>query len=170
MGEVRPFGNGGEQARDRRSLDVSLLRYAAQSTVRYLSESWKRPVRHNRKLECLALWHTAHLELFSTEALAANPSAPLAGLGPEPVEDEVRYEIEAALRSVAPNVPFTHYEAGYLATPTWAESDAETATIVAQRNPELTSRWHGWLWEDQQARVLAIAATRLDENLAGLQE
>lgn len=136
-----------------------------------LQESWKRPVRHNRRLERLALWYTVKLD--ENCAMAVNPDARVFPLTATAFDPEARYEVTAALREIPRLVPFAlgrdrlRQPIGYQLE-TWGKE-------MAVREPSLVDDWREWLWtsprapvdpEDHgDASVLAIACSRFAEVL-----
>jgi hypothetical protein len=135
-----------------------------------LDESWKRPVRHNRKLERLALWYTVSLDKNLEYALDAGSRVFPLSVAFDP---DARYEITAAVHEIPRLVPFAA-ERSNLRQPIGSHFDA-WGEEISDREPQLVGRWHEWVWEtsgtaaDTQdhgdASVLAVACTRLAEVL-----
>lgn len=155
------------------------LRLLAEDTRRSLQRSWKRPVRHNRKLERIALHYTVQLERSCSRLLRQHPDGPAASLAVPTAPVEALYGVEAAIRMVPPLMPFERSELDRLARPTFLFGD-EWGQDVAEREPQLVNRWHEWLWEGRDtepvepshrsAALLGIATSRLCEQLPQLDE
>jgi hypothetical protein len=151
--------------------------YFAASGVREgLAEAWKRPVRHNEKIERLALWHTVTLTQLCQDAMTVDGPIRL----PLRIGDcapKSRYEIEAAIRMVPSLVPFLDDDLRLLRADTGFAFEA-WGEDMAKREPNLVREWHGWLWRGDRAwyqevehgdvSVLFIAASRLVENVAAV--
>jgi hypothetical protein len=145
--------------------------FAAEGAARNLQESWKRPVRHNKKLERLALWHTVNLELDCENALSLDASPPVLPLSASDGPPEVRYDVDAAIRLVPRLIPFTDFDRARLrALPDRSFDDWGEA--MAEREPGLIAGWHRWLWANSpnepylagdygKASELAVAASQL---------
>jgi hypothetical protein len=154
---------------------LNLMHYQASNAAENLNESWKRPVRPNMRLEHLALSHSVALERYCTRAIERedtdpHSSPPLLPLPEEYGGPETRYAVEAAILMIPRLVPFTHHDLERLRA---VDTHPET---MAEREPELVADWHRWLWsnnpkvphpadEHGQASLLAIAASRLSDNL-----
>jgi hypothetical protein len=163
-----------------------ILHFHARGAARNLVESWERPVRHNKKLERLALWHTVELDRGCEYFMGKEPDM-LPRL-PQAVYEggsEARYEVQAALH-VIPKivaVPFVldRYRLRQRQSPdeileAWGEN-------MAKREPVVVARWHDWLWSSHQrmlrtepsyetgpddygdSSMLMVAASRLAEAL-----
>lgn len=149
--------------------------FAAEGSAHNLRESWKRPVRHNKKLERLALWHTVNLELDCESALRFDASPPVLPLKPSDGSPEVRYEVEAAIQMVPRLIPFMDFDRARLrALPDRSFEDWGEA--MAEREPGLVAKWHCWLWADSprepyptgdhgKASELAVAASQLSNGV-----
>jgi hypothetical protein len=147
------------------------MHFAARGAAFNLYESWERPVRHNKKLERLALWHTVNLELDCESALRFDASPPVLPLKPADGAPEVRYEVEAAIQIVPRLLPFTDFDRPRLrALPDRSFDDWGKA--MAEREPDLVASWHRWLWANNprepypagdhgKASELAVAASQL---------
>jgi hypothetical protein len=150
------------------------LLFAAEGAATTLRESWKRPVRHNKKIERLALWHTVSLEHQCEQAQEPDSVIRLP-LQPNDCGPEARYEIESAVRMIPRVVPYLDLDLHRLRADT-GETSEDWGEDMAERNPSLVARWHRWLWandphqpyaegEHGQASVLAVAASRLAANI-----
>jgi hypothetical protein len=147
----------------------------AHYTSHFLTESWKRTVRHDHGFERLALWHTVNLAVESHRVLdeKASPSV-LLSLASERYDADARYEVEAAMRMILAHIPYAQQELDQLSEVTavdreiWREGEAECGRY-------LVARWHSWLWDKKQSEVsasaygraseLAVAASRLTRHL-----
>jgi hypothetical protein len=148
----------------------SLLLLDALATSGALSNSWKRPRRHNRAIERKALYFALRLDQNCRSALTngrAMPSAGVAGV-------EARYEIQAAIQTVHVVLPFTLAERDVLTPPEMLprppeerepplNPQFEDETAVPDRR--LLERWHKWLWMDEhgvpQPNVGALGASAI---------
>jgi hypothetical protein len=148
------------------------MQFYAGGSAQYLYESWQRPVRHNKKLERLALWHTVNLELECESALSFDTSPPLVPFTDDVGPPEVRYDVETAIRLMPRLFPFFMSSdlARLRALPDRSFDDWGEA--MAEREPELVASWHAWLWPDDyppgdhgRASELAVAASRLADGL-----
>ncbi len=138
---------------------------AATGTAEHLREAWKRPVRHNRRIERAALWYALNVDRSYAELLAVpSPLALLRDLLPE-AEVEERYEVEAATHAVHRHLPFTRQERYALQqAQSMSNFQFETEGITA-REPALVEQWHRWVWEDErrvpQTGVEALGASAI---------
>lgn len=148
-----------------------VLHVQAKNTADRMDESWQRPVRHNPKLERSALWHAIALEGQCRRAVGDEFIPTIFPLRQESADAEVRYEVEAATRTIPSLIPFASSELAQLRE-AGAGAYPETMAI---REPELAAEWHRWLWEggsghkpdaDQgEAAMLGIATRRLADGL-----
>jgi hypothetical protein len=126
----------------------SHMQFHAGSATEYFCESRKRPVRHNRRIERVALWHAVLLDEDCKKALEPAHSALLL---PPLCDVETRYALQAGIRIVHGTLPFTTAERGTLA------QEAKTGNVEFSDGnnisaPDLISRWHDWLWRDDMNR------------------
>lgn len=148
----------------------SRMQFHAGGATKYLYESWKRPKRHNKRIERAALWHTVGLEEDCGRAL--KPEHSLLLLPPPSTDVKTRYELQAAIRTVEATFPFTSSERDAL------RRDLELGNAHFDDEgsigePELVDQWHEWLWMDEhrepKTSVEAIGASAvLGEGCARL--
>lgn len=136
---------------------VALMGLHASNVSLGLDESWQRPVRHNKKIERTALADTVELESYCTRVIEGvkpdfyyhPPTLPLSSLyGPA----ETRYDIEAAIRTIPELLPFSRSEIDRL------QMVNGNPDKMGMREPELTARWHSWLWDSFPDDVVPKAA------------
>ena len=123
---------------------VRATELAATGATQYLHEGWQRPVRHNRNLERLALWHTVRLDAICQGALDVNQRL-LMTLGPSEADAETRYQVRAAMDEIPRLVPFTDFGRSRLRTPT-GKSLSDWGEDMVKRDPDLVAQWHNWIW------------------------
>ncbi|MGE5281079.1 MAG: hypothetical protein ACM3N0_01925 [Chloroflexota bacterium] len=154
---------------------LGAMEIVARGTAANLQESWRRPVRHNKKIERLALWHTVMLGETCERAIDPEHHSLVVTLSPTQAEPETRYEIQAAARMIPGLVPFSRLDQAKLRADTGKYFD-KWGEDMAVREPVLVANWHSWLWsndpiapypdnEHGRASLLAIAASRLADNL-----
>jgi hypothetical protein len=157
---------------------LARMQMEARGSTSGLAESWKRPVRHNLKLERLALWHAVRLEASCENALDDECGPSVLPLSPSAAAPESRYEVEAAVRMVPQLMPFTHCDLDRLRAPIGVYFE-KWGDEMADREPQLVARWHRWLWAESSselyepenyadAALLGCAAHRLAEGLETL--
>jgi hypothetical protein len=148
----------------------------ALGTAEFLRESWNRPKRHNRRIERAALWYTVSLDQGCQRALHPAQNKLLL---PPSTDQEIRYELQAGIRTVHDTFPFSPRERELLeyevekGNPRFENDDVILAS-------DLVQRWHGWLWMDDQgvpqnstealgsSAILAEACMRLCDVLPQL--
>ncbi|HEY5193097.1 MAG TPA: hypothetical protein VIJ39_04380 [Solirubrobacteraceae bacterium] len=150
----------------------SAIGFQAIGTTKYLHESWKRPKRHNKRLERQALSFTIALEERCAMTLAPSGSSLLL----LPADTTTQYEFQAAVRTVHAIIPFTRSERDVLLSKQSGNGVLEhpDGTVV---EPELVDRWHEWLWMDRDgvpqnstetlgaSAILGESAARLSTSL-----
>jgi hypothetical protein len=123
----------------------SRMAFFAGGAVEYLDESWKRPKRHNKRLERAALWHTVQLDEDCGKALEPARSSLLL---PPSTDAKTRYELQAGIRAVHSTLPFTVPERYALRRDIeLGNTRFDDEDAVGER--ALTDRWHEWLWMDE---------------------
>jgi hypothetical protein len=155
-----------------------LLESNAAGAVEQMNNAWHRPVRHNRKIERLALTRTVNTEKYCRHIVATNAkesfvTPPL----PDPAK---RYDIEAAIRTIPDLIPFTWRECELIRGTKKDEAGyyGGIDDDPSNERPELLSRWHEWLWTPKspgeraavpnpEAEVLAIGYACLAEGMLG---
>jgi hypothetical protein len=153
----------------------SLLAMDAGSAAFNLYEAWERPVRHNKKIERLALWHTVRLDEECERASSDMRLLPHLTFSPSNAMLETRYDIQAAIATVPQLVPFTGSERNRLRVPT-QKTFEDWGEDMSARESELVDRWHVWLWLENSrtrdpdadrgnASALALAARGLADGL-----
>lgn len=151
------------------------MQTVASGTSLNLQESWQRPVRHNRKLERLALWQAVLLDEACERAVSDIELRPLLTLLPTHASADTRYDIQAATLTIPKLLPFPFIDRDKLRVPTGEYFEA-WGEDMAQREPRLVADWHRWLWlgdsgsrepdaDHGDASVLALAAKRLADGL-----
>lgn len=120
----------------------SRLQFNASGASRELIAAQKRPKRHNKPIERLALWHTVLLDAECERVLTSGSRSLLM---PRSTDVDFRYELQAGIRTVHAVVPFTaperlalHRDRGHIL------DDVENF-----RSP-LIDRWHQWLWVNER--------------------
>jgi hypothetical protein len=131
----------------------------------HLGEAWKRPVRHNKRIERTALWYALEVDKDYAEVLSMpKPFSLLRDLRPE-AEVEERYEVQAAMHTIHHHLPFTAEERNVLHRAQSMSHDSFEGESVAARGPALVQRWHSWVWEDErqvpQTSVEALGASAI---------
>lgn len=159
----------------------SRLFTCATGTVQELRAAWKRPKRHNRRIERAALWHVLDLSTSCAEVLGDSRAwSLLCELEPKANASE-RYEVQAAIHTVQRNLPFTPEERNALShkrLPIQTMEDAFFETErIANSEPALVEQWHRWVWEDEHhvprtslealgaSAILAEGCFRLNQSL-----
>jgi hypothetical protein len=153
---------------------VSMLWEDADETVRFLDKSWQRPVRHNRKIERIALRSASHLVGICERAIDPEHQPHVLPISPHDAPPAVRYEFETAIRAVPQNFPLTVTEAGLLNRPPTGTNN-EWLSRVETPHELLLERWHTWLWPEEaghdlpqgdhgEASLLSVAASRIAEH------
>jgi hypothetical protein len=142
----------------------SRLGYGAAGAADKLSESWKRPKRHNNKIERAALWYALTLEQECAFALASGQRRLLY---PQTSRD-TRYELQAGMRIVHAVVPYTGQEKTRL-----HGADMSRNFLFEQRgdpaHERLVDRWHVWLWDArEEGALLDEASVRLSSTCVEL--
>jgi hypothetical protein len=153
---------------------VKMLWEDAAETVRFLDQGWRRPVRHNRRIERIALRSASHLVGICAGATDPEKVPHVLPVSPHDAPPTVRYEFETAVRAVPHNFPLTVGEAALLNRPPTGTDDdwLERVEVPYQ---SLLERWHGWLWPEEagqdlpqgdygEASLLAVAASRIVEH------
>jgi hypothetical protein len=158
----------------------SRLWTGAAGTYNGLNEAWKRPKRHNRRVERAALWYALELGENCAE-VAATPEAwsLLRDLSPE-ADVEERYEVQAAVHAIRHNLPFTPQEREALNETRSVRSDfLFESDRIGAREPALVEEWHRWVWANERQRprtrkealgasaILAEGCSRLTQSLRG---
>jgi hypothetical protein len=155
------------------SLGLGSLRFHAWGTARYLREGWQQSTsaRNDDFLaEKASFWHTICLAEDCRYVLALDSEQPFS-VFPLPMQaaPEVRYECEAAIRTVSHLLPFDEETRElFRGTDLYALHPADVAT----RNPEVFKEWHQWLGGEAirplygRPAELLIAADRLSKNLS----
>lgn len=150
----------------------------AEQVVIQLGNAWKRPVRHNRRLERAALWYTLYVADDCNRLLDPNDRRQY--LRPRTGEAKHRYEAEAAIRTIPDVLPFTRQERQALNGNKDRRNNLEFehgigATALGQT--ALVERWHDWLWTSpdggserraspgSDAEVFSVACVRLSNAL-----
>lgn len=159
------------------------LRQAAAHTYHNVTESWKRPKRHNRKIERAALFWS--LQLDDECVTIANRHIALPR--PDTADVATRYEVQAGIRTVRAILPFTSRERATMPgrTEIWRnpEFEADDPSMgLPLPDHRLVERWHQWLWMDEngkpqtsvtalgQSAILAEASGRLSEAVLEVAE
>jgi hypothetical protein len=167
------------------------LRTYANAGTADLEDAWQRPVRHNRKIERMALWNVLEtgehcMRIRDSERHLIRPA-----LG----DVETRYDLEASIRTVPELLPFTESERYKLRTMPddprgrnvellrfhRAMGHEDGPYSIEHGPPELLDRWHQWLWvkgdlsvrgesPNPDAQVLSEGCYRLAGSLAILLE
>jgi hypothetical protein len=142
------------------------MAFDAQQVASHLERARKRPVRHNLSIERTALWHTLRLDQDCMRIL--DPTDRIHLLRPQSDDAKVRYEIEAAIRTIPEVLPFTTHERETLRASKSYNSLRREEVIAEQ--PALAAQWHKWLWTPQNipsplSEVLAEASSCLEGNL-----
>ncbi|HSZ12646.1 MAG TPA: hypothetical protein VK790_01255 [Solirubrobacteraceae bacterium] len=121
------------------------MAFYACGAAEFLDESWKRPKRHNRRIERAALWHTVALDEDCGKALDLRRSVLLL---PGATDTRTRYELQAGIRTVTAIVPFTITERIALRGEELATGNTLFHDESAVQDATLFERWHEWLWMD----------------------
>lgn len=152
----------------------SRMRSVAYFAVGHLSEAWKRPVRHNRRIERAALWYA--LDIADDCERLLDPADRGRYLRPTTGDAEARYDAEAAIRTIPNVLPFTSREREMLGANRDVRNNFQFEHGIgdaALGQLALAERWHDWLWTPPEsplerraspgsdAEVLAMACTRL---------
>lgn len=123
------------------------MSFFAAGAAEFLNESWKRPKRHNKRIERAALWHTILLDQDCGEAL--EPAREVLLLLPPPTDVETRYELQAGIRTVHATLPFSVTERYALQREELEIGNTHFDDNDAIRESALFERWHEWLWMDR---------------------
>jgi hypothetical protein len=150
---------------------------AAEASV-HLRDAWKRPVRHNRRIERAALWYTLYVADDCDRLLDPNDRRQY--LRPPIGEARDRYEAEAAIHTIPSVLPFTRREHQVLSGNKDRRNNFQFEHGIgdtALGQIALVERWHDWLWTNPEstserraspgpdAQVFAIACARLSNAL-----
>lgn len=168
------------------SLDEQIALTRLESSGRaagQMYEAWRRPVRHNRRIEREVLWHTVHLIKDCRDLLEWHRDDSFVTLPlPDPAK---RYDIEAAIRTIPALIPFTQYECEAIRSSEQyrdrffsADGYENGVRGIGITQPELLARWHEWLWVSKEpsqraaepnpeAQALYAGYTRLAEGMLG---
>lgn len=150
----------------------------AGEVVRQLGYAWKRPVRHNRRIERAALWYTLHVARDCDRIL--DPAGTPDYVQPVTGDALARYDTEAAIRTIPETLPLTRREREILS----GNQDRRNFEFehgignVALGQLALVERWHEWLWTtptttsarraspNPTAELLIMGCARLANGLA----
>lgn len=143
----------GHEASEPRRYDIGLeprwvyerMWMGASQTVRHLNEAFKRPVRHNDRIERAALWCSLMLDKECARALRVSHRE---YLGPGGVGAVTRYELEGAIHVVHASLAFEDAEREMLRATNMLGDYEFASDDLWHREPALLDRWHGWLWLD----------------------
>jgi hypothetical protein len=155
-----------------------LIGSSLPEAVERMQEAWRRPVRHNRKIERAALTSTVRIERYCRHLLMGDMGSFLTPPLPDPAK---RYDIESAIRTIPSVIPFTRYECESIRDTKWDEAGfyAGVDDDPGITRPELLTRWHEWLWTPKadsgqrtdepnpEAQALAASYARLSEGMLG---
>lgn len=152
-----PEGNLSQDAFD----FYAMMGFHASGAGKMLTQGWKRPKRHNKRIERAALWHSIGLGQLCTKAL--HPSY-VSLLSPPLTDTETKYELEAGIRTVNAVLPFTSLERDALRREQ-RERNTRFDDENAIREVALFERWHEWLWigerGEPQTSVEALGASAI---------
>jgi hypothetical protein len=154
------------------------VRSSAYFTVEHLQDAWKRPVHHNQRIEREALWYA--LNIANDCEWVLDSSERHRYVRPTTDDVVVRYDAEAAIRTIPSVLPFTRQERHVLT----ANQDKRANFLFehgigdsALGQLALAERWHDWLWTPPaspserraspgaDAEMLALACTLLTNAL-----
>lgn len=135
-----------------------------------LNQAWRRPVRHNQKLERQVLWAALNITQRLDGVLHSNN--PTRYLRSPHVDVDTGYEFESALRIIPELLPLTEDESRSL----WINTDFKRNIMSGEYRVgavgqlALVERWHDSLWDSPPGRnagpsregeMLGIACLRL---------
>ncbi|HTW43108.1 MAG TPA: hypothetical protein VMD79_12405 [Solirubrobacteraceae bacterium] len=155
-----------------------LLMLGAGEALSSMQEVWRRPVRHNMRIEQDALTDTTHV-LQDCRLLIAQEGGAQVRMSHDPHQ---RYEVEAAIRTIPALVPFTAEECRNLRENETRVVEHDMYVIEYPRQYQyLVERWHKWLWSPKEpgsraqspnpdAELLAYSYERLANALNGIFE
>lgn len=139
----------------------------ASETHYFLSEAWKRPVRHNAELERMALSCALRLDEYCQMSFGETAYAVSLPPGAAP---ETSYELRSGILNVATLLPYSPVERDIFRT--YAKVSAIESDAELSGRP-LGQRWHRWLWitsneapqnretPSPEAMIFGIACKRL---------
>jgi hypothetical protein len=151
-----------------------LLHFYAAGAIDHLEASWKRPGRHNKKIERLAMWYSVSLELGCEQIRSPDSPAHLYYRSLAVGNPETRYDIESAVQLIPPLFPYANPDEKSRLRAFSDRSFEDWGETMAQREPRLVAQWHSWLWQKGnlsiegdhgQASVFAVAVSRLATGL-----
>src|ERR1700757_2867070 len=94
------------------TINLSLLNWQSGKAAKEMREVWRRPVRHNRRLQQLALADTVGIGTTCRILLRLHEPGPF--ITPPLPDPAKRYDIEAAIRTIPNLIPFTEQECGVI--------------------------------------------------------
>lgn len=165
----------------RRNSTYQAMQFQATEAVIQFKEVSKRPVRHNRRIECAALWHVLRLDGECVQVLDSygRPDPDL--VRPKTGDAVSRYEAGAAILAVPNLLPFSRSESTIMQKCNLGNGrDLSNYQFeygigdTTRGQLGLCERWHDWLWTDGSGRaqdrsiesqVLEIACARLSVAL-----
>lgn len=151
------------------------LQWTAGSAADHLYDAWKRPVRHNRRIERAALHFALNIANYCERVSTNRPEHVRPKIG----NMDARYDAEAGIRTIPTILPFTVEERRLLTANQHPHNPRFEHGIgdVALGQLELAEQWHDWLWTPPtnplerralpgaEAELLALACTRLTHAL-----
>jgi hypothetical protein len=160
----------------------------AAQTAGLLHAAWQRPFRHNKVIERAALWNVIRVEGWCDTMLHQAPYQHL--MRPKASDAATRYEFEAAIRTIPELLPFQPNERKALHRASTRKYDSEFGIEdvedgvpgIGRLYPELTNRWHRWIWSPEphrasqpdtpslESEIMAQACTHLARSIGAILE
>lgn len=154
------------------------LENRSPDAAKAMQEVWRRPARHNVRIERAALRYTVILDGHCRNLTMHGRHRTF--LVPPLSDPAKRYDIEAAVRTIPDLVPFTQDECERIRGSQFYTDGYHTGPQdISNTEPELLARWHEWLWTPKddpsqrasepnpEAEALAAGYTRLAEAMLG---
>jgi hypothetical protein len=127
----------------------------AARVVEKLDQAWQRPVRHNARIERAALFYALIVDQQREEAF--QPINPPELLLPADIDTDTHYGLQAGLRTVEHQLPFTPPQRRALLAPDVIREYEFASEAVERRSPLAVATWHQWLWTTRREGRRTIA-------------